>query len=1556
MKKNVDFPSRTQWNTIVYSNIELHLQLRMHTRALLYLLLLSWINMIQSDGGPSRMNDYFCPLCYSEPTDDVSSYKDVVVVTYNVGYLPYPLTFIPKDNCHMTIYTAVVEDNLDISVIKSSTFKCTDVTKRTHKISFDVTLYAPQDNWPTSPQIPANEWGEYTELLAEYNLNVISGFTTLECTWKIPSLNPSVIPLVVNATVKAFPEVVIEATRDDVYISNELTLTCGAYHFNVSSIRWFYNDNQVGEFGVLGITYFGCLYKYRDVEYHIPFVLDVNYEDKQVTTGTYKCEITSDTKKTYSGVYQLQTEECESGSYGRNCSETCECLDNGICDPVTGNCTCIADWHGKYCKVEVANQSNMIGVITGVILAAFIAVLVIIIVLKRRKPNGSVYTSASVRLMMLENIAKTDNESVDDAMIQDITKWIIKASELDIGDKIGEGGFGEVYKAQYKKLEVKEINVAVKMLKSSTSRTEEKALLTEAYNHIKLGVHPNIVNLHGIVVDSGALQLVVEFAKGGDLLAHLQRLELQKTVMDMPKEGEFLMTLAIHVAQGLEFLHHKQVIHRDIAARNVVIYGDGIGKICDLGLSRDVYQSIYRRPPCPQDDEQDIRLPIRWMAPETLEGDFVYSHKSDMWSFGVLLWEISSLGCRPFKDVKAEHIMAIIKTEKQRLKKYPECPDELYNLMISCWQEEAKNRPPAAVMVKQLKRLQSQQKDFVIINYNGGNLYYGLYSIIPTDNSRGGARRYMYILVMLLERAADCRFKVKHPLKGQFCRNVGISDNCNSCPRGKYGTQCTTLVTVSMVLLATVSMEHVCVPPDRGVYHVTEVLKDSSITSFDLIENVSIFLRQCNLEDLLYHIPFVSDVNYRDREITTDNYTCEITSDQGQIYSGIYELQTEECPPGMWGPVCEWNCACSVNSSCERDSGCLCFAGLMGNTCDTVCVGSYGRNCSETCECLNNGICDPVTGNCTCKDGWEGDDCGSTPPPPFQIGESSKELIIAGIVIGVIAALVVILVVIIVPLKRRQLKGSAYSSASDRLLMLENRMADNDSFDDVMIEDFTKWIVKASELDIGTAVTSSAICVSVITAKVNNVLGTADLISLTVVESLVFTAVIVVVFIGILVGTDMSSGVCVISEIVDPLVNDFFVNFHVTLSLEYALLPRAGVHSFVIVVMEMEGFRRSTPFMILLLAIFCIQVLKSQDPCAYGDLYGRSLVFESAANNFVMLRTSSDDITEFTICMWIRVGENDTLAIRTTNHPTPTSYETTKDSSVNTTIEDVSSKSDAEMPKRTPQTTGPPTKALIGADKQASNGKLTQALSGYWMKASTGASVNASMGNLMKSPLKTPTSPTNALVRTPMKTSPHTHTEASPGTHTDAPIRTLKRSSPRTPTETYRASMEASIRTVIDSITTTPKTPTKSPLELSMKESIGTVIESSPTTPTKSPSRVSMEESIGTIIESSPTTPTKSPSRASMKESIGTVIESSPTTPTKSPPKVLMKESIGTVIESSPTTPTKSPSRALMKESIGTVIESSPATPTKSPSRAFDERINWNCYRIITYNTYKITI
>ncbi|XP_077866906.1 uncharacterized protein LOC102803455 [Saccoglossus kowalevskii] len=783
MKKNVDFPSRTQWNTIVYSNIELHLQLRMHTRALLYLLLLSWINMIQSDGGPSRMNDYFCPLCYSEPTDDVSSYKDVVVVTYNVGYLPYPLTFIPKDNCHMTIYTAVVEDNLDISVIKSSTFKCTDVTKRTHKISFDVTLYAPQDNWPTSPQIPANEWGEYTELLAEYNLNVISGFTTLECTWKIPSLNPSVIPLVVNATVKAcprglygvkcssscnclngaschsfngaclcapgwrgiscdraFPEVVIEATRDDVYISNELTLTCGAYHFNVSSIRWFYNDNQVGEFG--------------DVEYHIPFVLDVNYEDKQVTTGTYKCEITSDTKKTYSGVYQLQTEECpqgirgllcvwncacsvnstcerysgclcfaglmgsscdiecESGSYGRNCSETCECLDNGICDPVTGNCTCIADWHGKYCKVEVANQSNMIGVITGVILAAFIAVLVIIIVLKRRKPNGSVYTSASVRLMMLENIAKTDNESVDDAMIQDITKWIIKASELDIGDKIGEGGFGEVYKAQYKKLEVKEINVAVKMLKSSTSRTEEKALLTEAYNHIKLGVHPNIVNLHGIVVDSGALQLVVEFAKGGDLLAHLQRLELQKTVMDMPKEGEFLMTLAIHVAQGLEFLHHKQVIHRDIAARNVVIYGDGIGKICDLGLSRDVYQSIYRRPPCPQDDEQDIRLPIRWMAPETLEGDFVYSHKSDMWSFGVLLWEISSLGCRPFKDVKAEHIMAIIKTEKQRLKKYPECPDELYNLMISCWQEEAKNRPPAAVMVKQLKRLQSQQKVF----------------------------------------------------------------------------------------------------------------------------------------------------------------------------------------------------------------------------------------------------------------------------------------------------------------------------------------------------------------------------------------------------------------------------------------------------------------------------------------------------------------------------------------------------------------------------------------------------------------------------------------------------------------------------------------------------------------------------------------------------------------------------------------------------------------------------------------------------------------------------
>ncbi|XP_006816623.1 fibroblast growth factor receptor 3-like, partial [Saccoglossus kowalevskii] len=316
------------------------------------------------------------------------------------------------------------------------------------------------------------------------------------------------------------------------------------------------------------------------------------------------------------------------------------------------------------------------------------------------------------------DIVNSDNiiDGEADVMVQDIKKWIIKASELKIDNVIGEGGFGIVFRAKYKKAEVKEITVAVKTMRGNASSMEERSLLSEAYNHIRLGIHNNIVNIHGIVVNDGPLKLVVEYAEQGDLLAYLHYLDklnkAQRSLFSerVSQEGLFLTDVAIHVAQGLEFLHSKHVIHRDIAARNVVIYGDGIGKICDLGLSRDVYQTIYCKRPSPSDEERDMQLPIRWMAPETLAGDFVYSNKSDMWSYGVLLWEISALGQRPYHHVKPEHLLSIIRYGNIKLKKCAGCPIELYNVMKHCWQEDVKNRPSAGEMVLRLRRLKHQKK------------------------------------------------------------------------------------------------------------------------------------------------------------------------------------------------------------------------------------------------------------------------------------------------------------------------------------------------------------------------------------------------------------------------------------------------------------------------------------------------------------------------------------------------------------------------------------------------------------------------------------------------------------------------------------------------------------------------------------------------------------------------------------------------------------------------------------------------------------------------------
>ncbi|XP_070552352.1 fibroblast growth factor receptor 1-A-like isoform X2 [Ptychodera flava] len=700
-------------------------------------------------------------------------------------------SYQPEEDCRMTLYAPVPDNNLPPKNLQSAMITCTDVTERGYKALPTVNAYFPAGNWPKSAVIdPQWSFMNWTSILGEVEFRVPKGVTTLECLYAVQTSEyPLMGRLRYNINIQAcppgfygancsenckcyngaschsfngacycapgwrgqtceqvYPEAVIVPSRDleDVYVSEQLNLTCGVFHFNATNTTWYFNS----------------VVQNRDEVLSIDFVSDVNYKDKKKTTGHYKCVVISTEQGVYEAVFDLQVQDCPpemygtvcdisctcpvnstcerfagclcfagltgnncdqvcpSNYYGRNCSEECLC-QNGDCDHVTGNCTCIDGWEGVYCEEKIPGlpiQNVIILVVVCVLFGALMTFMTAYAIWRRILNIRKRDKSTADRIRVLKDIAKVDtaNDGEGSVMVTDISKWIIKGSELKMGQAVGQGGFGTVFKAKYRKEDAGEMTVAVKTCKSDISDKEEKALLSEAYHHIRLGIHRNIVNIHGVVVDDGPLKIVVEYAEKGDLLDDVMDLQSKQkykklTFLDsLPLEGSFLTDASIDACRGLAYLHQKHIIHRDIAARNVVIYGDNVGKLCDFGLARDVYSYIYKKP---INENDHVKLPLRWMAPETLEGDYGYSTESDIWSFGVLLWEVSSLGQRPYENLPNNQILDMI-TNGTRLPRCQGCPADLYEVMKDCWNSKAERRPSASDLVQRLITLKHQRKGF----------------------------------------------------------------------------------------------------------------------------------------------------------------------------------------------------------------------------------------------------------------------------------------------------------------------------------------------------------------------------------------------------------------------------------------------------------------------------------------------------------------------------------------------------------------------------------------------------------------------------------------------------------------------------------------------------------------------------------------------------------------------------------------------------------------------------------------------------------------------------
>lgn len=301
-------------------------------------------------------------------------------------------------------------------------------------------------------------------------------------------------------------------------------------------------------------------------------------------------------------------------------------------------------------------------------------------------------------------------------------KWEFNRGNLELGETLGEGAFGKVRKGYAIGLwgRLDPIIVAVKMLKDDATGKELNDLVQEMQILMTIGHHINIINFIGACTENGPLYVLVEFAPYGNMRDFLKaqrpqhnfssgyETPLHSPVLPMnhetkPLTYKDLVSFSYQVARGMEYLASKKVIHRDLAARNVLVAEDYVLKICDFGLTRNVAQNDYYR------KTTDGRLPVKWMAPEALF-DRKYSTKSDIWSFGVLLWEIFTFGGTPYPSVPIENLFQLLR-DGHRMEPPPCSTIEMYQVMLRCWKYLSTDRPTFSELVQTVDNILSKAMD-----------------------------------------------------------------------------------------------------------------------------------------------------------------------------------------------------------------------------------------------------------------------------------------------------------------------------------------------------------------------------------------------------------------------------------------------------------------------------------------------------------------------------------------------------------------------------------------------------------------------------------------------------------------------------------------------------------------------------------------------------------------------------------------------------------------------------------------------------------------------------
>ncbi|TSL68173.1 Tyrosine-protein kinase Fes/Fps [Bagarius yarrelli] len=253
-------------------------------------------------------------------------------------------------------------------------------------------------------------------------------------------------------------------------------------------------------------------------------------------------------------------------------------------------------------------------------------------------------------------------------------KWCLEHDDVILGQSIGRGNFGEVFSGR---LRSDNTPVAVKACRENLPMELKNKFLMEA-RILKQYDHPNIVQLIGVCMQKQPIYIIMELVQGGDFLSFLR---LEGHIL----KPKMLIKMAENVASGMAYLASKKCIHRDLAARNCLVGEKSVVKISDFGMSRVEQEGVYSATGGMK------QIPVKWTAPEALNYGR-YTHESDVWSFGVLLWETFSKGITPYTSMSNQQT----RDEVERGYRMPApsgCPDEIYALMCRCWLHDPRMRP-----------------------------------------------------------------------------------------------------------------------------------------------------------------------------------------------------------------------------------------------------------------------------------------------------------------------------------------------------------------------------------------------------------------------------------------------------------------------------------------------------------------------------------------------------------------------------------------------------------------------------------------------------------------------------------------------------------------------------------------------------------------------------------------------------------------------------------------------------------------------------------------------